>query len=67
MDTHAKDARVKRYSDLIPKLELPDANDRHVLAAAIRGKASYIVTFNLKDFPESYLQKYSLESIYGNE
>ena len=39
------------YEDLIPGLQLPDPNDRHVLAAAIRGHADVIVTMNLRDFP----------------
>ncbi len=67
MDAHAKDARVKRYMELVPKLELPDENDRHVLAAAIRGKASCIVTFNLKDFPDSYLQKYGIQALHPDD
>ena len=33
----------------------PDPNDRHVVAAAMCGRADVIVTFNLKDFPESAL------------
>ncbi len=32
------------YEDLIPSLTLPDNDDRHVLAAAIRSGASVIVT-----------------------
>jgi predicted nucleic acid-binding protein len=67
MDLHANDARVKRYMDLVPKLELPDANDCHVLAAAIRGKASCIVTFNLKDFPDSYLQSYGIKALHPDD
>lgn len=35
MDLHAIDALVTGYEDLIPGLQLPDPNDRHVLAAAI--------------------------------
>ncbi len=45
------DADVGGYQDLIPGLSLPDPHDRHVLAAAIAGKASLIVTWNLKHFP----------------
>lgn len=49
MDKHAEDALVTGYEDLIPGLQLPDADDRHVLAAAIRGRADVIVTMNLRD------------------
>lgn len=34
--------------------------DRHVVAAAIRGRATIIVTRNLKDFPGSALDKYDI-------
>jgi len=39
MDKYAEDALVVGYEDLIPGLQLPDPNDRHVLAAAIRARA----------------------------
>lgn len=42
---------VTGYENLIPSLNLPDADDCHVLAAAIRCNAAVIVTFNEKDFP----------------
>lgn len=48
-------ADVTDYQALIPSLSLPDPDDRHVLAAAIAGKAPVIVTWNLKDFPASAL------------
>ena len=51
MDQHATDALVTDYQHLIPGLQLPDPNDRHVLAAAIRAGADVIVTINLRDFP----------------
>ena len=55
-----KGSLVADFEDLIPTLELPDPDDRHVLAAAIISEAKIIVTFNLKDFPESILAKYGI-------
>lgn len=54
------DALVQNYKGLIRHLELPDEDDRHVLAAAIKTNANLIVTNNIKDFPEAYLQSFSL-------
>lgn len=62
MDAATLDALVEDYGELIPSLSLPDENDRHVLAAAIRGGAQVIVTKNLKDFPDEVLQKYGIEA-----
>ncbi len=56
------DALVQNYEGLIDKLELQDVNDRHVLAAAIKTNANLIVTNNLKDFPETYLQSFGLNA-----
>ncbi len=56
------DCLVSNYEDLIPSLELPDPNDRHVLAAAIRCDADIIVTTNLKDFPEEILKQHDIEA-----
>jgi predicted nucleic acid-binding protein len=67
MDRAALDALVVGYEKLIPKLTLPDENDRHVLAAAIRGKAQVIVTMNLKDFPAEVLEKYGMEAQHPDE
>tara|TARA_A100001391_G_scaffold65878_5_gene41515 strand:+ start:11870 stop:12448 length:579 start_codon:yes stop_codon:yes gene_type:complete len=54
------DADVANYQALIPSLSLPDPDDRHVLAAAIAGKASIIVTWNLKDFPATALDPHGV-------
>jgi predicted nucleic acid-binding protein len=54
------DAMVKHYRGLIKQLSLPDEDDRHVLAAAIKTNANIIVTNNLKDFPEEYLKSFGL-------
>ena len=54
------DALVKNYESLIKGLNLPDENDRHVLAAAIKTNANVIVTNNLRDFPSGYLSTYGL-------
>jgi len=62
MDSHVPDALVTDYEDLVAGLTLPDADDRHVLAAAIRGKASVIITSNLNDFPAAQLQTYNIKA-----
>jgi len=53
-------ADVTGYDQHIPNLTLPDANDRHVLAAAIAGRASHVVTWNLTDFPTAVLAGHDL-------
>lgn len=62
MDKAIPDGLVTDYETLIPGLSLPDSNDRHVLAAAIRCNASVIVTFNERDFPAEALEPFGLEA-----
>jgi hypothetical protein len=61
------DCLVWGFETLEPSLELPDPNDRHVLAAAIHCKADVIVTFNLKDFPPENLSKFDIEVQHPDE
>jgi predicted nucleic acid-binding protein len=58
------DCMVTGYEPLVEGLELPDPDDRHVLAAAIRSEAQAIITFNLDDFPAEALSPYSVEAIH---
>lgn len=51
----------------IDSLSLPDQNDRHVLAAAIRCNADAIITFNLKDFPPEQAHKYGIDIVHPDD
>ena len=60
-------ANVVNYKKLEKGIKLPDANDKHVLAAAIKSNSGLIVTFNIKDFPKKELKKYEVERIQPDE
>ena len=57
MDTAFGDASVAGW-DVI---SLPEANDCHVVAAAVMGRADVIVTKNVKDYPPNVLEPYHIE------
>ena len=67
MDQAAPDALVTGYESLIESLELPDRDDRHVLAAAIHCRANVIVTVNLEDFPRAALAPYALHAQHPDD
>ncbi|MCU7551593.1 PIN domain-containing protein [Chitinophagaceae bacterium LB-8] len=67
MDAAFPDANIVNYEDLISGVVLRDEGDKHVLAAAIRGNVDVIVTFNLKDFPSKYLNKYDVDAQHPDE
>ena len=54
------DSLVTGYEPTIDGLILPDPDDRHVLAAALRANAEIIVPANLKDFPAESLMPYNV-------
>ena len=62
MNEALEDPIVTGFEPLISALTLPDPDDRHVLAAAIKAGAQVIVTFNLKDFPAEVLGPFGIEA-----
>jgi predicted nucleic acid-binding protein len=67
MNESTLDCLITGYEDLIEGLQLPDPDDRHVLAAAIRAQAGVIVTFNLNDFPSDYLAQFGVEAQHPDD
>ncbi|MCA9543797.1 MAG: PIN domain-containing protein [Myxococcales bacterium] len=67
MNRAVRDVLVTGYEPLIDGLVLPDPDDRHVVAAAIRCGAQAIVTANRKDFPASALEPLGLAVLHPDE
>jgi len=63
---HFEDWEITGYEDLIPSM-ICDEKDRHVLAAAIRGGATQIVSSNVKDFPPASLAPYDIDVVPPDE
>lgn len=62
MESATRNALISGYENLIQGLNLPDPNDRHVLAAAVAGNCNVIVTWNLKHFPDQEIGKFGIET-----
>jgi hypothetical protein len=60
MNKAIPDCLITDFESLILGLKLPDSDDRHVLAAAIKCGADTIVTANLSDFPEDELSRWNI-------
>lgn len=67
MNAHVEECLITDYEYLIPSLNLPDPNDRHVLAAAVTCHADVIVTFDLRDFPAEILDTFQLKAEHPDE
>ena len=67
MDAAVLDCLVTGYEPLIDSLNLPDKDDRHILAAAITGKAECIVTFNQRHFPSDVLKPYNIQTCHPDD
>lgn len=61
LSRHFPEACIEPDEKLILRMT-NDPKDRHVLAAAVKGKAEVIVTFNLKDFPPAALRKWKIRA-----
>lgn len=62
-DAFGAEALIDGFDDLIGQMRC-DPKDRHVLAAAVRGSADTIVTFNLKDFPDEAGAPYGIRACH---
>lgn len=67
VDAAVPDCLVTGFESLIPGLQLPDRDDRHVLAAAIHGGATCIVTFNLADFPLAVTKHHNILAVHPDD
>lgn len=67
MNEAIRDCLVTGYEDLIESISLPDPDDRHVLAAAMRASADVIVTYNLTDFPVETLSRFDIEAQHPDD
>jgi predicted nucleic acid-binding protein len=63
MRKHFPDAMVDGWQPLVRGIHLPDPGDRHVIAAAVLGRADCVITSNLKDFPRHALEPLGLETV----
>jgi hypothetical protein len=59
MAAYFPDARVTSYEELIGSMT-NHPKDRHVLAAAVAGRADILVTENLKDFPPAAVADFGI-------
>jgi predicted nucleic acid-binding protein len=67
MDRAIPGGLVEGYEEIVAGLALPDPDDRHVLAVAIRCGASVVVTFNERDFPKDRLAPFGVEAQHPDE
>ena len=67
MNRAVPDCLVTEYQPFIEQLKLPDPDDRHVLAAAIRCQAGVIVTLNVRDFPDEVVARYGISVQHPDE
>lgn len=67
MNDAIRDVTVAGHEQLIDQLDLPDPDDRHVLAAAIHADAQVILTHNLRDFPTDRLTPWGVAAQHPDD
>lgn len=67
MDNTFEDARVDGWENLEDTVTLSDPDDRHVVAAAVRGRADAIVTANVRDYPPDVLEPLNIKIIHPDD
>ncbi|MEN4798082.1 MULTISPECIES: PIN domain-containing protein [Pantoea] len=67
MNKAVPDAMITGFEPLIDSVDLPDVDDRHVVAASVRSNSEIIVTFNLKDFPAPALNAFGIEALHPDD
>lgn len=67
LDDAFEDACVEGWGTLEHCVTLPDADDRHVVAAALVGRADAIVTANVGDYPMNVLGPLDIEVIHPDK
>lgn len=67
MDAAVLNCLVGGYEQLETSFVLPDPDDRHVVAAAVKTRADLILTFNRKDFPPDILEPLGLATQHPDD
>lgn len=67
MQASFEDACVTDWEELVAGISLPDPDDRHVVAAALQGRADMVVTANVRDFPSEVPEPMGLEVQHPDE
>ena len=60
-------ANTSHFNKITKSVDLPDKNDNHVLACGIKSKSQFIITSNLKDFPNRILNEYNITAIHPDK
>ena len=68
MEKAFPEARVKNYNKFLSSVtDLPDPDDWHVLAAALKAQVVLIVTENISHFPAEVLDQFNIEAMTSDQ